>query len=83
MLTSISSGHWVKLFRVYTPVTVSIAGIAYYNHHKVVGLPRFDFFLIHSIMGHHAHSVFGTPGVMALRLNKSFKCRELIPIPDC
>jgi len=34
-------------------------------------------------MGHRACSVFATPGVMVLRLNKSLKYRELIPTPDC
>jgi hypothetical protein len=34
-------------------------------------------------MGHHASSVFATPGVMVLRLNKSLKYRELVPTPDC
>jgi len=34
-------------------------------------------------MGHCACSVFGTPGVMMLRLNKSLKYHELIPTPDC
>jgi hypothetical protein len=34
-------------------------------------------------MGHRACSVFATPGVIVLRLNKSLKCRELIPTPDC
>jgi len=34
-------------------------------------------------MGHHACSVFATPGVMVLRLNKSLKYREHIPTPDC
>jgi hypothetical protein len=33
-------------------------------------------------MAHHACSVFATPGVMVLRLNKSLKYRELIPTPD-
>jgi len=44
---------------------------------------RVYFFFIHSIMGHHACSVFATPGMMVLRLNKSLKYRELIPTPDC
>jgi len=34
-------------------------------------------------MGHHACSVFATPGVMVMRLNNSLKYRELIPTPDC
>jgi len=34
-------------------------------------------------MGLRACSVFETPGVMVLRLNKSLKYRELIPTPDC
>jgi len=34
-------------------------------------------------MRHHACSVFATPGVMVLGLNKSLKYRELIPTPDC
>jgi len=34
-------------------------------------------------MGHCACSVFATPGVMVLRLNKSLKYRELIPTPNC
>jgi len=34
-------------------------------------------------MGHRACSVFATPGVMVLRLNKSIKYRELVPTPDC
>jgi hypothetical protein len=42
-----------------------------------------DFLFIYSIMGHHTCSVFVTPGVMVLRLNKSLKYRELIPTPDC
>jgi len=33
-------------------------------------------------MGHRACSVFATPGVMVLRLTKSLKYRELIPIPE-
>jgi hypothetical protein len=41
------------------------------------------FVFIHSIMGHRACSVFTTPGMMVLRLNKSLKYRELIPTPDC
>jgi hypothetical protein len=34
-------------------------------------------------MGHRTCSVFATPGVMVLRLNKSLKYRELTPTPDC
>ena len=34
-------------------------------------------------MGHRACSVFPTPGVMVLKLNKSPKYREIIPTPDC
>jgi len=34
-------------------------------------------------MGHRACSVFATPGVIVLRLNKSLKYRELIHTPDC
>jgi len=34
-------------------------------------------------MGHRAYSVFATPVVMVLRLNKSLKYRELIPTLDC
>jgi hypothetical protein len=34
-------------------------------------------------MGHRACSVFATAGVIVVRLNKSFKYRELIPTPDC
>jgi len=34
-------------------------------------------------MGHRACSVFATPGVMVLRLNKSLKYREIICTPDC
>ena len=41
------------------------------------------FLFIHSIMGYCAFSVFETPGVMVMRLNKSLKYRELIPTPDC
>jgi hypothetical protein len=41
------------------------------------------FLFIQSIIGHRACSVFATPGVKALRLNKSLQYRELIPTPDC
>jgi hypothetical protein len=34
-------------------------------------------------MGHHACSVFVTPGVMVFRLNKSLKYGNLIPTPHC
>jgi hypothetical protein len=34
-------------------------------------------------MGYRACSVFATPGMMVLRLNKSLKYRELITTPDC
>jgi hypothetical protein len=41
------------------------------------------FYFVHSIMGYRACSVFATPGVIVLRLNKSLKYRELIPTTDC
>jgi hypothetical protein len=50
---------------------------------EVCGLLRVNFVFMHSIMGHPACSVFPTPGVMVLRLNKSLKYHELIPTPDC
>jgi len=34
-------------------------------------------------MGHRACSVFATPGMIVLRINKCLKYRELIPTPDC
>ena len=51
--------------------------------HEVFGLLRVYCLFVHSIMGHHACSVFATAGVMVLRLNKSLKYHGLIPTPDC
>jgi hypothetical protein len=50
---------------------------------EVFRLLRVNLLCIHGIMGHRACSVFATPGVMVLRLNKSLKYYELIPTPDC
>jgi hypothetical protein len=49
----------------------------------VLELLGVDFSLIHSIMGFRACSVFLTPGVMVLKIDKSIKYRELIATPDC
>jgi hypothetical protein len=60
-----------------------MSAIDYYMRREVFGLLRVCFLFIQSIMGPRACSVFATPGVMVLRLNKSFKYHELIPTPDC
>jgi hypothetical protein len=75
-------GFGCGLFR-FLGSNLFITGIDYSTHREVFGLLRLNFLFIHSIKGHRTCSVFATPGMMVLRLNKSLKYRELIPTPDC
>jgi hypothetical protein len=60
-----------------------MSGIDYYTCREVFGMLRVYFLFIHCIMGYCACSVFATPGMMVLRLNKYLKYCELIPTPGC
>src|SRR5882757_1544910 len=66
---------------LYSNLFISV--IDYFTCREVFGLLMVYFLFIQGIMGHRACSVFATPGVMVLRLNKSLKYHELIPTLDC
>ena len=71
-------GLFVSFVLMYSSQALIITCVA-----RFLDYLGFIFLFIHSIMGHHACSVFATAGLMVLRLNKSLKYRELIPTPHC